>query len=242
MSWLFSRALVEAYWEESSSDGAQSALSSGSPIPQAFLPPDKMTAFSRPSRFGMTFGHLTADLGEVLLTWFLADFHAKTLALRERVLESMENEAPCGTTWLESLAKYDHNTCSWKTAQFSLLGGLDEFSETWPNWGSMRNGVSFQQVGPERPIGATESGSWVPTPTASDHKRTPMKRNYANRPITLGTADTLAQWVVRMAGLEHARLEPSLWEWVMGWPVGWTELKPLETDKSPRPPHLRGHF
>jgi DNA (cytosine-5)-methyltransferase 1 len=71
----------------------------------------------------------------------------------------------------------------------------------------------------------------IPTPTASDHKRTPMKEVYANRPKTLGVADDLAKWAVRKSGLAHARLEPALWEWAMGWPQGWTELKPLEMDK-----------
>lgn len=68
MSWLISRALMDAYANSPSSpglveeysagtcsDGGRYALSSGSPTPQAFLPSDRMTAFSRPSRFGMTF-------------------------------------------------------------------------------------------------------------------------------------------------------------------------------------------
>ena len=63
MSWLFSQALVAEYSEATCSDGARSALSSGSPTPRAFLPPDRMTAFSRPSRFGMTFGPLTDTPG-----------------------------------------------------------------------------------------------------------------------------------------------------------------------------------
>ena len=28
------------------------------------------------------------------------------------------------------------------------------------------------------------------------------------------------------------RLNPTWVEWLMGWPLGWTDLKPLETDKS----------
>ena len=55
MSWHFSRALVEAYSEANSLDGEPSVPSSGTPTPQAFLSPDRMMAFSRLSRFGMTF-------------------------------------------------------------------------------------------------------------------------------------------------------------------------------------------
>lgn len=84
MSWLFSRALVEEYLAENYSDGEQCALLSGNPTPQAFLPPDRMTAFCRPSRFGMTFAPLTDGLGAELLTWFLAASHARTLAQQEK--------------------------------------------------------------------------------------------------------------------------------------------------------------
>ena len=80
MSWLFSRALVEAFSADTCSDGARSALLSGSPTPRAFLPPDRMTAFSRPSRFGMTFGPLTDTLGAELLTWFREASRARTSA------------------------------------------------------------------------------------------------------------------------------------------------------------------
>ena len=78
MSWLFSQALVEEYSEGISLDGAQSAQSSGKPTQQAYCAPDKMTAFSRLSRFGMTYKPLTATHGEALLTLYLAAFHAKT--------------------------------------------------------------------------------------------------------------------------------------------------------------------
>ena len=82
MSWLFSQALVEEYSEGISLDGAQSAQSSGKPTQQAYCAPDKMTAFSRLSRFGMTYKPLTATHGEALLTLYLAAFHAKTYPQR----------------------------------------------------------------------------------------------------------------------------------------------------------------
>jgi hypothetical protein len=82
MSWLFSQALVEEYSEASSLDGAQSAQSSGSHTQQAYCAPDKMTAFSRLSRFGMTYKPLTATHGEALLMSCLAAFRAKTFPQR----------------------------------------------------------------------------------------------------------------------------------------------------------------
>ena len=50
-------------------------------MPQAYSSPDKMTALSRLSRFGMTFAPLTADRGEALLTSWLAGFRAKNISV-----------------------------------------------------------------------------------------------------------------------------------------------------------------
>ena len=83
MSWLYSQALVEEYLGENFSDGEQSVQSNGKPTQQAYCALDKMTDFSRLSRFGMTYKPLTESLGEELLTLFLEDFHAKTLVQQE---------------------------------------------------------------------------------------------------------------------------------------------------------------
>ena len=82
MSWLFSRVLVEEYLGENFSDGEQSAPLSGSNTQQAYCAPDKMTDFSRLSRFGMTYKPLTESRGQELLTLFREDFLAKTFQLR----------------------------------------------------------------------------------------------------------------------------------------------------------------
>ena len=84
MSWLYSRALVEAFSEASSSDGALSAPLSGSPMPLAYLPPDRMTDFSRLSQFGVTFAPLTVARGAEVLTWFLAGSPARTSAVQAK--------------------------------------------------------------------------------------------------------------------------------------------------------------
>jgi hypothetical protein len=91
MSWLFSQALVEEYLGYIFLDGEQSVQSNGNPIQQAYLPQDKMTDFSRLSPFGMTFKLLTENLGEELLTLYLAGFHAKTSAQQEKAQELTEN-------------------------------------------------------------------------------------------------------------------------------------------------------
>lgn len=324
MSWLFSRALVEAYLEENSSGGGLSAPSNGTPTPLAYLPPDRMTAFSRLSRFGMTFAPLTDALGAELLTWFLAGFPARTLALPERAQELTENVLECGDTWRGSLARFDPVSCSWKTAQLSLLEDSERCLVTWPRSGMTANGQCWELPMLGRRTSATGSGSLLPTPTAQPmgsnthmcalgtttmerYKQWPTPQAHkttrsgclvnadgtpwdgiskphsatTGRPVTSALADAVAFWptptvcgnynrkgvsatsgdglatAVRMwptptcqdaknngAPSQMERntkplnaeiggpLNPKWVEWLMGWPLGWTDLRPLETDKS----------
>ena len=173
MSWLFSRALVEEYSAGNCSDGEPSAQLNENPTPQAYLSPDRMTAFSRLSRFGMTFAPLTGDRGEELLTLFLAGFPVKTSAPQEKAQESTANVADSGEKWRGSFAKYNPDSRSWKTAQCSLLEDSDEFSETWPRWGLMRDGECWELTMLARHTNEIESGLW-PTPCVMDSRTDQM--------------------------------------------------------------------
>jgi DNA (cytosine-5)-methyltransferase 1 len=170
MSWLYSAALVAEYLGENFLDGEQSVQSSGKPIPQAYCAPDKMTDFSRLSRFGMTFKPLTENLGEELLTSFRAVFPARTFQPLEKGQELKESEAECGEKWRGSFTKYDQDSSLWKTHQCSLLGDLDEFSETWPQWGLMRDGECWERQTLEQTIRGTGYGF---SPNGIDKFHTP---------------------------------------------------------------------
>jgi len=279
MSWLFSQALVEEYLGENSLDGAQSAPLNGSRTQQAYCAPDKMKVFSRLSRFGMTYKPLMENLGRELLTLYLEDFHAKTLVRQEKAQELMENDQGCGEKWRASFTKYNLDTHSWKTHQCSLLGDLDEFSETWPQWGLMQDGECWEQRTLEQTIrgtgyGLLESkwptpkvqdsrhailrhitdpeGRWkgnlrevvyametFPTPMASDNRdRGNLSNPSVQRRLKIGKQVSLGQSVSKVSG----RLNPTWVEWLMGWPLGWTDLKPLEMDKSPSVQQQHGEF
>jgi hypothetical protein len=69
----------------------------------------------------------------------------------------------------------------------------------------------------------------LPTPTAHNAKEcnSPSEKN-RNTP-TLATHD-------------GGKLNPMWVEWLMGWPLGWTDLKPLEMDKSHSVPQQPGKF
>ncbi len=301
MSWLFSQVLVEEYLGENFSDGEPSVPLNGNPTQLAYLSQDKMTVFSRLSRFGMTFKPLTGSRGEELLTLYLEDFHARTLVQQEGEQELTESDQECGEKWRGSFTKYSPDSHSWKTHQCSLLGDLEPFLETWPRWGLMRDGECWEQPTLEQTIRGTESGSlqeiwptprscsamaaritpesawnekrnpnletivgrvmWptptchnakeagypaefnrktptlaatvamrkFPTPQASDNRdRGNLSSGATQRRMEKGKQISLSQSVSHTSGA----LNPMWVEWLMGWPLGWTDLNPLETDKS----------
>ena len=229
MSWLFSQALVEVYLEEKSLGGEQSVPSNGKPTQQAYCAPDKMTDFSRLSRFGMTFKPLMESRGEELLMLYLEDFHAKTSAQqdKEQVLE--EAEAVCGSTWLESLEKSSQLTLSLKTPLCSALEDSVKFSTILPHWGTMLNGACYHQAPLALITREQECGSLLPTPTCHNAKEGAYPAEYTRKTPTLAT---------HVGGKIH----PEFTEWMMGWPLGWTDLKPLETAKYPCVLRLLGLF
>ena len=66
-----------------------------------------------------------------------------------------------------------------------------------------------------------------PTPTATAHKGWSKNHNRAD------TNDRIDYTIEREAAEsgEIGRLNPTWVEWLMGWPIGWTDLKPLEMDR-----------
>lgn len=258
MSWLFSQALVAASSADTCSDGGLSAPSSTTPTPQAYLWRDKTTdAWNRfPS--GMTCEPLTDDRGEELLTSFLAAFPAKTFQPQEEAQESTASEAVSGPKWRESLAKYDPDSRSWKTRQCLLLGGLEEYAEAWPNWGMTRDGELFRRPTPSLVLAirlritcGKESGLSLPTPRANDAEKrgdfdannprnglpaavkrlslpTPTARDWLSGKASEATMQRNSRPLSEKVG---GKLNPQWVEWLMGWPIGWTDLGPLATDK-----------
>ncbi len=276
---------MEAYTAANSLDGEQSAPLNGKPTQQAYCAPDKMTAFSRLSRFGITYKPLSDIPGEELSMSSVVAFHVRTLVPQEKAQGLTENDQECGEKWLASLGKYDPDTHLWRTHQCSLLGDLDEFSETWPQWGLMRDGECWEQQTLERRIRGTESGLspngvdsfhtpnttgldggsnsrralkkrkeiW-PTPQSRDWKGSsgrslkgmecdlptkvkmwpsPKSRDWKDG-TSQGTMNRQSPDLGKVVGQskETGSLNPTWVEWLMGWPLGWTDLNQLATDKS----------
>jgi hypothetical protein len=267
MSWLYSQALVEEYSEENSLDGKQSAQLNGNHTQLAYCAPDKMTGFSRLSRFGITYKPLTGTHGEELLALYLAGFRAKTSAQQEKEKDLTEIAAECGRTWHELLAKYDPDTHSWKTVQCSLLEEEQKSLQTLPKSGMTVNGLLWELPMLERRIKETVYGFLLPTPVSSDATSgavigkndkfyttstgIPRKVNQNGKDGSVGLGRLVQMWPTptahnaketnaaseskrntpTLAAQAGGKLNPMWVEWLMGWPLGWTDLKPLVTDK-----------
>ena len=226
MSWLFSQALVGEYLAANSLDGEPSVPLNGKPTQQAYCAPDKMTVFSRLSRFGMTFKPLTDIPGEELSMSSVVAFHAKTLVPQEKVQELTENDQECGMKWHASFAKYDPNMHSLRTPQCLLFEDSTEYCATLPRWGSMRIGECWELPMLEQNTNETEFGLW-PTPT------TPSGGG------NCGGSGAYKNALKNGTHIPHS-INPNLYEWLMGWPQGWTDLKPLEMGKFHCAPQQHG--
>ena len=74
-----------------------------------------------------------------------------------------------GHTFATPLARYDHESQSWRTSEATSLWDLPMSLETLPAWGMTRSGDLYELQTPERLTVGLEYSS-LPTPTASDHK------------------------------------------------------------------------
>jgi hypothetical protein len=292
-----SQAPVAASLVDTSSDTQLSPQLKSNPIAKQSSSSDKPTEYYLPSLFSEKSESSTGTSGEERSMSLPGASRVRTFQLLVEALGLQENGRAFGEKWRELSVKYNPDTHSWKTHQCSLLEGLDEFSETWPKWGMMQNGVCWERIIAERPTNETESGFWRspdtgqggtsgllkkglnkrangqpiqirlvdqvnnprfwPTPAARDHKganslhhvtvagggrkhmdqlanavkyATPQSRDWRS------PAGNLDRWnnPDRSRNLNDqigGQLNPPWVEWLMGWPVGWTDLKPLETDK-----------
>jgi hypothetical protein len=130
----------------------------------------------------------------------------------------------------------------------------------------MRDGELWEQLTQVPRTDEIESGLW-PTATASDSKNTANRTATRHNPNSKHHSGTTLVDAVRIWPTPTAQdcknngapsqmhrntkplnaeiggsLNPTWVEWLMGWPLGWTDLKPLETDKFQQWLHSHGEF
>lgn len=159
---------------------------------------------------------------------------AKICRLPERCKGSSKGSAvPSGRSFLESYAKWNQDSCLWKTSQGCLFGGTLELSlETWPRWGLILDGELGALVQLEPHIHAKGCSLW-PTPVASDggawkkNKKTSVEESTAKYLRRGGTLRAI--YFVMWNELSPTRAR-EFYEWMMGWPKNWTGLDAAATE------------
>ena len=159
--------------------------------------------------------------------------------------------ADSGLRCADWFAKYDRDTSSWKTSTPCSAGGWDEYSETWPCAGMMRNGTVCRRPPLVHHISAKGFSS-LPTPTVSAATQGVNQPDGKRGQTLLGAArgQKWAYWPTPLArdsrthkgnvpppghqgGLNLGQaiggtLNPTWVEWLMGFPIGWTDSEAWE--------------
>lgn len=124
---------------------------------------------------------------------------------------------------------YDQDSACWKTCQLYLpMDILQQSFLTWPRSG-MTSGMMFYPLPPLVPTTYGRGCGLLPTPVASDWKRQGVTLDTAKRYVDNGRGAPLPLKITLLTGLTGIP-NPLFYESIMGWPLGWTELKPLGTD------------
>ena len=255
MSWHYLQGQEVESWEGDCLDGAPSALSSLIPMPETSCLLDRPMDALTDSRSGMMCGHSTASCGAEASMSSAEDSRAKTSAQPGRGPESREPVRVCGQKWHALSVRFDLVTFLWKTAHSLFPEVLPWSLVILPRWGMMRDGECWERNTPELPISDTGFGLW-PTPVADGDRTT----NYAQGGTSLGFA--VRNWPTPTchdrkgkSGAKRGKgatggpcltmvvggtLNPKWVEWLMGWPVGWTDCGALEMDKFQQWQRLHG--
>lgn len=195
--------------EHISSDSYQYAPSSEMSTVDIFSPSDKPSGIYQDSRYGMTYALLPEAAGEELLTSYLADSRVR----RSQLPQGVEiTQSTFGLKWQESFGKCNRPMCS---PRMSPVPQLNKPQEIAPRWVTKPKYLPLERT--TWALTTREKGfGYLHTPTT--------KANYA--------APSMQKWqccrnFVTAFGSPH----PIIQEYLMGWPEGWSDTKPLVTAK-----------
>ena len=210
MSWLFSRALVEASWVRKNSESKQSAPLNWICAADVFWYSDRTRGtLETHSQYGMIFVPLSVGHGRVELTSYLEGFPAKRLVpLLGGETQQKTFGLKCGESWRLLLP----TTSLLRT---SVSGQLTKQQRICAQWVIKPRCLPFLRE------------TWVLTTFGKDtgYLHTPTtKANYA--------APSMQKWPSSRSFVQvFGRPTPGNQEWMMGWPQGWSDTKPLGTGR-----------
>jgi hypothetical protein len=243
MSWHYLQGLEEVYLQASSLDGTPFARLSSTNTADVCYYKDNAMGSCHDSRYGMTSARSTVNRGVEQLTLFPAGFPVKTSAARVKEQGLPETVAGYGSRCYALFERFGLRMSSQRIVRICGLADLLPLSKDLPSWGMTHDGVCWGLGTSVRHIDAIECGSLLPTPTGANNETSPsMMKWRANRNMLPTLSATLygtnRGGAAGRVGQERPSLERllggiklSIREWMMGWPIGWTALEPLEMDK-----------
>lgn len=253
MTWHFvnfasSQEGEEESWEETFLECAPSALLRLMPMHEAYCSQDKEMESCHASPSGMMSQPLMQCHGEDTSTLYQLAGHAKMSQSVDLEKDSKEIGQDSGWKLPGSWGRFDPGTSLVRTRQRCLLTGVGaEYSGTCMRWGMMCDGELLALTMPEHLTSEKESGFW-PTPTVYQGPSEGSVRLLRAK-IDAGEITRSEAWAMigsdpfKKQGIIPARLSkdkaqrsggqlnPEWIEWLMGWPIGWTDLEPLEMGK-----------
>lgn len=184
------------------------------------------------------------------------DSPVRTSAAQEKAQESKPTPAAgYGLSFPASSARYSRQESLWKIHPCLFPEDSISCSVILPKWGTMQDGELSAQRTPVLHTRENESGLWQ-TPVKDDAVNrkagkynsrgepklsaqvkllpTPTKNCFQNPGEHGQGGQNLVTEVYRKPDGSvptTGQLNPPWVEWLMGWPVGWTDLKPLGMDK-----------
>ena len=187
---------------------------------------------------GTMSAHSTGDHGEGGPSASVGAFRAQISAQPEKAQALRAPSQVYGGRWRELSVRYDPASYSWKTHRCLFDEVLPWSSVTLPRAGTMLDGVCWEHIMSEHPTNETASGSWLATPTATANQLCPSMMKWPGCRAWLPTPtshDHKSEWSTRTGQLSQAvgsskdpnggKLNPTWVEWLMGWPIGWTDCE-----------------
>ena len=187
---------------------------------------------------GTISAHSMESHGEEKSMSSAVDFHVKTLVPQAKESGLMESVQDFGEKWQGSFAKYNPDTHSLRTHQCSLFEDSTEYCVTLPKWGLMLNGECWEQQTLEHCTKGIESGLSPNLPPPPSKWPTPTTPSGGGN---VGGSGAYKNAIKNGTHIPHS-INPNLYEWLMGWPTGWTDLNARVMAKWPFAPQQHGNY
>ena len=174
-----------------------------------------------------------------------------SLSVQQVIAKVKKILATCGLGYDKPLANYNPDTQSWRMSAGIFPLGEQPSLPILPPSGMTRNGALFQQP-PWEPLTDETASSLWPTPTTQDHIIRKSTQQKPGSMHSVGLGDAVRMWPTPTArdgkgaanyksskrnaadltnqarsadGAQRGSLNPTWVEWLMGFPLGWTDLE-----------------